>query len=185
MWLACRNGRSAGFAAGGRVAWLVAVALALAGCASIDAAAGRATAAVEPAARADARPSSPERKRLIEAFGGEYSAPAAERYLDDVLTRLANASDAPTEPYRVTLLNSPIVNAFALPSGDIFITRGLLALANDGAGGRGRDGARDRPCHRPSRRPARRTRADARRCSSASPPRCSTSRSRARRRRRA
>ncbi len=47
--------------------------------------------------------------------------------------RLANASGSPSEPYRVTLLNSPIVNAFALPTGDIFITRGLLALANDGA----------------------------------------------------
>jgi predicted Zn-dependent protease len=33
----------------------------------------------------------------------------------------------------VTLLNSPVVNAFALPSGDIFITRGLLALADDTA----------------------------------------------------
>ena len=29
------------------------------------------------------------------------------------------------------MLNSPIVNAFALPSGDIFVTRGLLALADD------------------------------------------------------
>ncbi len=33
----------------------------------------------------------------------------------------------------MTILNSPIVNAFALPSGDIFVTRGLLALANDGS----------------------------------------------------
>ena len=31
------------------------------------------------------------------------------------------------------MLDSPIVNAFALPSGDIFITRGLLGLADDGA----------------------------------------------------
>ena len=31
------------------------------------------------------------------------------------------------------MLNSPIVNAFSLPSGDIFITRGLLALADDTA----------------------------------------------------
>ena len=29
------------------------------------------------------------------------------------------------------MLNSPIVNAFSLPSGDIFVTRGLLALADD------------------------------------------------------
>ena len=48
-----------------------------------------------------------------------------------MLARLAPASETPSEPYRVTILNSPIVNAFALPSGDIFVTRGLLALAND------------------------------------------------------
>ena len=29
------------------------------------------------------------------------------------------------------MLDSPVVNAFALPSGDLFVTRGLLALAND------------------------------------------------------
>ena len=42
-------------------------------------------------------------------------------------------SDAAGQPYRVTLLDSPVVNAFALPSGDIFMTRGLIALANDTA----------------------------------------------------
>ena len=47
--------------------------------------------------------------------------------------KLAGASDSPEAPYRVTLLNSPVVNAFALPSGDIYITRGLLALADDEA----------------------------------------------------
>jgi predicted Zn-dependent protease len=31
----------------------------------------------------------------------------------------------------VTILNSPAVNAFALPSGQLYITRGLIALAND------------------------------------------------------
>jgi predicted Zn-dependent protease len=72
-----------------------------------------------------------ERRRLVELFGGEYSAPATERYLNGILVRLAPASGSPGDPYRVTILNSPIVNAFALPSGDIFVTRGLLALAND------------------------------------------------------
>ena len=76
-------------------------------------------------------PVSPERKRLIEAFGGEYYHPATETYLNSVLAKLAPASGASPAPYRVTLLNSPVVNAFALPSGDIFMTRGLLALADD------------------------------------------------------
>ena len=33
----------------------------------------------------------------------------------------------------MTILNSPAVNAFALPTGQLYATRGLLALANDNA----------------------------------------------------
>jgi len=72
-----------------------------------------------------------EHKRLIAQFGGEYRWPAAETYLNDILSRLAAASETPTTPYRVTILNTPVVNAFALPSGNLYISRGLLALAND------------------------------------------------------
>ena len=64
-------------------------------------------------------------------MGGEYRAPAVERYLNTVLAKLAAASDSPGEAYRVTILNTPAVNAFALPSGNLYITRGLLALASD------------------------------------------------------
>jgi predicted Zn-dependent protease len=67
----------------------------------------------------------------MEAFGGVYYAPATEAFLDGVLVRLAPTPEPAAQPYHVTLLNSPVVNAFALPSGDIFITRGLLALAAD------------------------------------------------------
>ena len=84
-----------------------------------------------PKALSAETPESSERKRLIALFGGEYRWPKAENYLNEVLVRLAKASETPTQPYRVTILNSGVVNAFALPSGDLFITRGLLALAND------------------------------------------------------
>jgi len=80
---------------------------------------------------ADSR-GSVEHKELLAQFGGQYRAPAAERYLDDVLVKLAAASDTPGQtPYRVTILNTPVVNAFALPSGNLYVTRGLLALAGD------------------------------------------------------
>ena len=72
-----------------------------------------------------------ERGRLLAVFGGEYQAPAVRSLLDDVVRRLVAASAEPGRAYRVTLLNSPAPNAFALPSGDLFVTRGLLALAND------------------------------------------------------
>ena len=119
----------------GAVARALALTLLLASCASIEPPPPAVSVAAAPTVAAPlvTAPVSGERKRLLEAFGGPYSSPGVERYLDGILAKLAPASQTPTEPYRVTLLDSPIVNAFALPSGDIFITRGLLALANDGA----------------------------------------------------
>ncbi|HEX2554920.1 MAG TPA: M48 family metalloprotease [Microvirga sp.] len=71
--------------------------------------------------------------RLVTAFGGEVRAPALHALLTDIAGRLVAASDRPSEAYRITILNSPVVNAFALPSGRLYVTRGLLALANDTA----------------------------------------------------
>ncbi len=106
--------------------------LVLAGCAPTDHPAVTASVLPPPAPRpASTEKPNPERKRLIEAFGGVYTAPATQAYLDGVLAKLSAASEAPGQTYRVTMLNSPIVNAFSLPSGDIFVTRGLLALADD------------------------------------------------------
>ena len=74
-----------------------------------------------------------EHLRLMSAFGGEYSAPAAKRAIDQIVAKLATVSGQANAAYQVTLLNSPVVNAFALPSGRLYLTRGLLALANDKA----------------------------------------------------
>jgi predicted Zn-dependent protease len=75
-----------------------------------------------------------QHKELVAQFGGEYRAPAAEAYLNAVLAKLARTSDEPNQAaYRVTILNTPVVNAFALPSGNLYVTRGLLALASDGS----------------------------------------------------
>ena len=76
---------------------------------------------------------SAEHARMIALFDGEYKDPPAERYLNEILVKLANAGERASEPYRVTILNSPIVNAFALPPRNLYVTRGLLALANDAA----------------------------------------------------
>ena len=74
-----------------------------------------------------------EHARLIAAFGGEYRSPEAQRLLSDITARLVPATDRPDEGYQITILDSPAVNAFALPSGRLYVTRGLLALANDAA----------------------------------------------------
>ncbi len=47
--------------------------------------------------------------------------------------RLAAVSEQAGEPWTFTVLNSPVVNAFALPGGQVFVTRGLVALANSEA----------------------------------------------------
>ena len=120
-----------------RAGILLATALALAGCATIDVETPTTpqTPASSPpeAPRATGveTPASVEQRRLAALFGGAYSFPPAETYINTVLAKLAAAGDKPGQAYRVTILNSPVVNAFALPSGDLFVTRGLLALAND------------------------------------------------------
>lgn len=112
--------------------------ISLAGCASLERVGEAPLSAVVPAQAprtlAIESPASLEAKRLAATFGGEYRAPAAEAYLNDILAKLAQASETPGETvYKVTILNSPVINAFALPSGNLFVTRGLLALANDAA----------------------------------------------------
>ncbi len=79
------------------------------------------------------RPGDRDHTRLVAAFGGEVRAPALQALLADTAGRLVAASDRPSETYQVTILNSPVINAFALPSGRLYVTRGLLALANDTA----------------------------------------------------
>ena len=117
------------------LALVSALALALAGCATLERQGELPQApAVPPAAPrtvgVDALTTA-EHKKLVAQFGGEYRWPSAEAYINAILVKLAAASDVPTTPYRVTILNTPVVNAFALPSGNLYMSRGLLALAND------------------------------------------------------
>ena len=69
--------------------------------------------------------------KLVASFGGEARAPNVTRLLTEVTDRLVKASDRPDQAYAVTLLDSPVVNAFALPNGRLYVTRGLVALASD------------------------------------------------------
>jgi len=69
--------------------------------------------------------------RILRTYGGEYKDVKLERMVAKIVGRLSAVSNNPQQVYRVTILNSPNVNAFALPGGYIYMTRGLLALAND------------------------------------------------------
>ena len=72
-----------------------------------------------------------EHPKIVAAFGGDYVNPVLQPGLEKIVNRLSRASDRPDLTYQVTVLNSPSVNAFALPGGYLYVTRGLLALAND------------------------------------------------------
>lgn len=72
-----------------------------------------------------------EHPRIIASFGGVYSDRKAEIMLAHIVGRLMTAAGQADAHVTVTILDSPDVNAFALPGGYIYVTRGILALAND------------------------------------------------------
>jgi predicted Zn-dependent protease len=60
-------------------------------------------------------------------FDGVYTDPVAHQYLDNLIREMASHSvRADDFEYRFQILNSSIPNAFALPGGFVYITRGLL-----------------------------------------------------------
>ncbi len=72
-----------------------------------------------------------EHQRILAAYGGGYHDTKLESLMAKTVDRLVAASERPDLHYKVTILNSPAVNAFALPTGQLYVTRGMLALAND------------------------------------------------------
>ncbi len=74
-----------------------------------------------------------EHPKILEAFGGAYEDAELAGYVREVGQRLARLSDVPDLRFTFTVLDTPDVNAFALPGGYVYVTRGLLALVNDEA----------------------------------------------------
>lgn len=72
-----------------------------------------------------------EHERILSSYGGAYDDPRLEALIGKTVDRLVAVSDRPEQAYKVTILNSGAVNAFALPTGQLYVTRGLIALASD------------------------------------------------------
>jgi predicted Zn-dependent protease len=71
-----------------------------------------------------------EHPKILKEFGGAYAEkPALNAYIDSVGQFVAATSERQDVKYTFTVLDSADINAFALPGGYIYITRGLLALA--------------------------------------------------------
>lgn len=70
---------------------------------------------------------------VIAQNGGVYADAGLDRYVQRVGTRLLMAAGQPARGWRFEVLDTPVANGFALPTGTILITRGMLALADDEA----------------------------------------------------
>src|SRR3954469_4983882 len=64
---------------------------------------------------------------------GLYKDPKVEAYVAEIGKRMAAASERPNLPWEFHVVDDASVNAFALPGGFIYVTRGLLASINDEA----------------------------------------------------
>ncbi|MGA2891766.1 MAG: M48 family metalloprotease [Xanthobacteraceae bacterium] len=110
-------------------------ALVLASCTASPPAATPQTSLTAPAKSADTGGMPPavlrEHQRILAAYGGVYNDPRLQTMIEQTVERLVAASEKPDLHYKVTMLNSQSVNAFALPTGQLYVTRGLIALASD------------------------------------------------------
>ena len=74
-----------------------------------------------------------EHDKILDQFGGAYDDPEIGAYIARIGGTLAQHSELPDLNFTFTVLNDFKVNAFALPGGYVYITRGLLAIAEDEA----------------------------------------------------
>jgi predicted Zn-dependent protease len=70
---------------------------------------------------------------ILRQFGGAYDDPKLNAYVSQVGQSLAGVAERPDLTFKFTILDSETVNAFAIPGGYVYVTRGLLALADNEA----------------------------------------------------
>jgi predicted Zn-dependent protease len=64
---------------------------------------------------------------------GVYEDQKLNAYLNDMCQRLAKVSHRPNLPYKFEIVDASAVNAFAVPGGYVYFTRGILANLNNEA----------------------------------------------------
>ena len=64
---------------------------------------------------------------------GVYNDPELQAYVADIGLRMAGISERPQLPWRFTVVDVPAVNAFAVPGGAIYLTRGILPFLDSEA----------------------------------------------------
>lgn len=81
----------------------------------------------------EARIGAEEHPKMLQAFGGTYDDAALEAYVRAIGRDLVAQSELPDMEFQFFVLNDDTVNAFALPGGYVYISRGLIALCEDEA----------------------------------------------------
>ena len=74
-----------------------------------------------------------EYDQQVAASIGLYPDSALQRWIQQFGARLAATSERPNLPWTFHVVDDPVVNAFALPGGFIYVTRGILAHLNSEA----------------------------------------------------
>jgi len=74
-----------------------------------------------------------EHPKILTRFGGVYRDRRVSGYVAEIGGRLVHNAEVADLRFTFTVLNTPVVNAFALPGGYVYVTRGLIALANSEA----------------------------------------------------
>jgi predicted Zn-dependent protease len=69
----------------------------------------------------------------IQAEMGFYDDPALQNYVSGIGLEMARSSERPDLPWTFTVVDETAINAFAVPGGYIYITRGILAFLGDEA----------------------------------------------------
>lgn len=71
-----------------------------------------------------------EHPKILAQFGGEIRNARLKAYVDSVGRKLARNAEIPADQFTFTVLDTPVVNAFALPGGYVYVTRGMLGVMN-------------------------------------------------------
>jgi predicted Zn-dependent protease len=69
--------------------------------------------------------------KQVEAGMGIYQNAKTTQYVDQIGARLVKVNADPTFDYRFGIVDQYIPNAFALPGGYVYVSRGILALTNN------------------------------------------------------
>ena len=74
-----------------------------------------------------------EHPKIIKKFGGVYTNLKLQNYVESLGKFIVSTSEMSSSNFTFTILDTPIVNAFALPGGYIYLTRGLILLCQNEA----------------------------------------------------